>query len=248
MKLANIRIVLIETSHPGNIGACARAMKNMGLSQLRLVRPKHFPDDDATARAAGASDVLQEAGVCESLEQALEGCSVVVGASARRRSIAWPEFDPRECAEFVAPYSSETEVAIVFGRERTGLTNEELDRCNYLVHIPCNESFSSLNVAAAVQVITYELQVASRQEIQSDEKNETFDEKATADELENFFEHMQQALVDIDFLDPEKPKKLMRRVRRLYNRAALERHEVNILRGVLSAAQRQARLAADNGK
>lgn len=246
MNLANIRIVMIETSHPGNIGACARAMKNMGLSQLHLVKPKHFPDGDAFARAAGASDILDKATVCCTLEQALGGCGVVVGASARRRSIAWPEFDPRECAEFVAPYSDVANVAIVFGRESSGLKNEELDCCSHLVHIPCNEDFSSLNVAAAIQVISYELRMQLKQRQVSDNEVLLHEELAASEELEGMYEQMQQTLIDIDFLDPDKPRKLMRRLRRLYNRAALEPKEVNILRGILSAAQRQARIAADN--
>lgn len=245
MKLANVRIVMVETSHPGNIGACARAMKNMGLSQLYLVKPRLFPHDEATARASGAGDVLQQATICGSLDQALEGCSVVIGASARRRSIAWPELNPRECAALVAPHSQEANVAIVFGRESSGLSNEELDRCGYLVHIPCNEAFSSLNVAAAIQVVSYELRMYLEQGEAVEEAIESLDEPATSEELEGLYEHMQQALVDIDFLDADKPRKLMRRVRRLYNRAVLERREVNILRGILSAAQRQSKLAAE---
>ncbi len=244
MNLANIRIVMIETSHPGNIGACARAMKNMGLSQLYLVKPIRFPDEEATARASGASDVLEHASVCDSLAQALEGCGVVVGASARRRAITWPEFNPRECAAFVAPYSDDTEIAIVFGRECSGLRNEELDCCSHLVHIPCNEVFSSLNVAAAVQVISYELRMQLLQGNTANDEPVLIDQPATSEELEGMYEQMQQALVEIDFFDPDKPGKLMRRLRRLYNRTALERREVNILRGILSAAQRQARLGA----
>ncbi|MCF6218313.1 MAG: RNA methyltransferase [Gammaproteobacteria bacterium] len=246
MKLANIRIVMVETTHPGNIGACARAMKNMGLSRLHLVKPARFPDNDAFARASGASDILDQAVVSDSLAQAVEACGVVVGASARRRSIAWPEFNPRECAEFVAPYSEDVEVAIVFGRESSGLTNEELDCCSHLVHIPCNPEFSSLNVAAAIQVICYELRMQLLQGDVAQDEQAVPDRLATSEELEGMYEQMQQTLIEIDFLDADKPRKLMRRLRRLYNRTALERREVNILRGILSAAQRQARIAADN--
>jgi len=238
MKLANIRIVMIETSHPGNIGACARAMKNMGLHQLYLVKPERFPHNDATARAAGADDLLQQAVVCDDLNEALSGCSVVVGASARRRSIAWPELDPRQCAQMLSPHSEQGEVAVIFGRESSGLTNEELDRCGYLVHIPANPEFSSLNVASAIQLVAYELRMHQLQGEVLPSEREEFDQIATNDELEGLYQHMQQALVDIDFLDPEKPRKLMRRLRRLYSRASLEKHEVNILRGVLTAAQR----------
>jgi len=242
MNLVRIRIVMIETTHPGNIGACARAMKNMGLCQLYLVKPRRFPDAEATARSSGAIDILENAVMCDSLEQALEGCGVVVGASARRRSIAWPELNPRECAELAAKHSMEADVAILFGRESSGLTNEELDRCGYLVHIPCNPDYSSLNVAAAVQVVAYELRMGFQAPLQSLE-SEWEDLPATAEELEALYQHLEQALIEIDFLDPDKPRKLMRRLRRVFNRAALEKRELNILRGILTAAQRQAKLA-----
>lgn len=238
MKLSNIRIVMIETSHPGNIGACARAMKNMGLTQLYLVKPRLFPHEEASARASGADDLLKQAVVCDTLVEALEGCSVVVGASARRRSIAWPELNPRECAEMLSPHSNHEDVAVIFGRESSGLTNEELDSCGYLVHIPANPDFSSLNVAAAIQLIAYELRMVVEQGKVSVDELQEKDRIATNDELEGLYQHMQQALVDIDFLDPDKPRKLMRRLRRLYNRASLEHREVNILRGILTAAQR----------
>ncbi len=244
MKLANIRIVMIETTHPGNIGACARAMKNMGLSQLYLVKPRLFPHDEASARASGADDILRAVTLCDSLGEALNGCRVVVGASARRRAIAWPELNPRECAEMVAPYSEQGEVAIVFGRESSGLTNEELDSCSHLVHIPCNPDFASLNVAAAIQVVAYELRMSANVSTSELIELEEMDLPATSEELEGLYEHMEQALIEIDFLDPEKPRKLMRRLRRLYNRASLEKREVNILRGILTTAQRQAQKAS----
>jgi len=232
----NIRIVMVNTSHPGNIGAAARAMKNMGLTELVLVDPENFPHADATARASGADDILQQAMVCQSLEEAISGCTRVYGASARLRSLPWPLSEPRQMAEQVVAEAVHSPVAIVLGREHSGLTNDELEICNALVHIPCNEQFSSLNVAAAVQVLSYEINMAAREgsiEQQGDS------EAATADELERLFKHLEQTLVDIDFLDPEKPRQLMRRLRRLYNRAVPEQTEVNILRGILTATQKQ---------
>lgn len=232
----NIRIVLVNTSHPGNIGATARAMKNMGLSELYLVEPARFPDADATARASGADDVLAKATVCNSLADAISGCSVVMGASARLRRLPWPLREPREAAAEVVTAAATTPVAIVFGREHSGLTNAELEQCNALVHIPCNQQYSSLNVAAAVQVISYELFLAMRV------STPTVDEKvelAKADELERFYTHLEQTLVEIDFLDLENPRLLMRRLKRLFNRAQLEQTEVNILRGILTATQKQ---------
>jgi len=232
----NIRIVLVNTSHPGNIGAAARAMKNMGLGDLALVEPHSFPHADATARASGADDILQQAGVYGTLEEAIAGCTLVFGASARLRSLPWPLSEPREMAKQVVNEATRSPVAIVFGREHSGLTNAELELCNALVHIPCNEQFSSLNVAAAVQVLSYEINMATREGIIEQQGDS---EVATADELERLFGHLEQTLVDIDFLDPDKPRQLMRRLRRLYNRAIPEQTEVNILRGILTATQKQ---------
>ncbi len=234
----NIRIVLVNTSHPGNIGAAARAMKNMGLSKLVLVEPASFPHADATARASGADDILQQARVCGSLAAAVDGCTLVFGASARLRSLPWPIVEPREMAQQLMTESSQSPVAIVFGREHSGLTNAELEACNALVHIPCNEAFSSLNIAAAVQVLCYEVNLAAGAgTVQADDDSDI----ATSDELERFHQHLEQSLVDIDFLDPTKPRLLMRRLKRLYNRARLEQTEVNILRGILTATQKFGR-------
>lgn len=230
-----IRIVMVETSHPGNIGAAARAMKNMELERLFLVRPHHFPHEECTARASGADDVLAAATVCSSLQEALAGCQLVFGASARSlRSIPWPQVDGRGCAEIVREQGGEIEVALVFGREHSGLSNEELELCNYLVHIPTNPDYSSLNVAAAIQVLAYELYMArigSWQEVASNKG----DELASADEVEGFFGQLEQTLVATEFLDPDNPRQLMRRLRRLFNRAQLEKIEVNILRGILTS-------------
>ena len=234
----NIRIVLVSTSHPGNIGAAARAMKNMGLSELYLVKPKIFPHADASSRASGADNLLATATVCETLEEAVAGCSLVFGASARLRRLPWPLAEPREAATQVINAHRQAPVAVVFGREHAGLTNDELLCCNALVHIPCNEDFSSLNVAAAVQVLSYEIHMAGREGVT---EVGTDSPAATAGEIERFFQHLEETLVELDFLDPEKPRQLMRRLRRLYNRTRLEETEVNILRGILTAAQKHAR-------
>jgi len=242
--LQNIRVVLVNTSHPGNIGGAARAMKNMGLSRLVLVQPKEFPAADASARASGADDVLANAQVVDSLEDALVGCSLVMGTSARERSIPWPLIDPRECgAKAVAHGTGGEEIALVFGREHAGLTNEELQRCHFHVHIPSNPDFSSLNLAAAVQVLSYEVRMAWLAVEGSAPQAEKVDasELATMDEMELFYEHLEKTLVDIGFLDPEKPKHLMARLRRLYGRSSVERPEMSILRGILTETQKVAR-------
>ncbi len=238
MSLDLIRIILVNTSHPGNIGACARAMKTMNLSSLYLVQPKVFPSAEATARASGASDILEGAQIFETLDAALAGCGLVVGASARQRTIAWPELTPRECAQQAIAQCSRTPVALVFGREHSGLTNDELERCNALVRIPSNPDFSSLNIAAAVQILAYEIMLESLESAPHGVPDED-EEPATAAEMELLYTHMQQALTDIGFLDPANPRQLMRRLRRLFNRPQLDKIEVNILRGILAAAQAQ---------
>ncbi len=238
--LDNIRIVLVNTSHPGNIGAAARAMKNMGLSRLFLVAPKQHPTFDAYSRAAGADDVLAGAVVTGTLAEALKGCVWVAGTSARERAVQWQLFDPRECAAVGIDRSSQGDVAIVFGRERTGLTNEELELCNGLVHIPTNPQYSSLNVAAAVQVLCYEIRMthlsdAGRQLANDRKPKEEL--PATTDQLEGMYEHMYRMMEDIDFFGKTNPEVIMRRLKSLYNRAHLTRREVAILRGIFSAAQ-----------
>jgi len=233
-----IRIVLVGTTHPGNIGAVARAMKNMGLSDLALVNPKHFPHEDATARASGASDILESARVVATLEEALTDCVYVAGASARSRTINWPSMGPRDCAERMIQESAHGKVAAVFGPEKSGLQNEDLDLCHTLLTIPTDPGFSSLNLAMAVQVLTYELRVASMLD-----QGPVFDAEAppaTADEMEHFYAHLENVLTEIEFLDPENPRHLMRRLRRLYIRARPDKNEVNILRGILTAVD-QAR-------
>ena len=234
MKHKNIRIVLVETSHPGNIGAVARAMKNMCLEQLSLVKPKAFPSPVATARASGATDILENVGIFDSLDDAIADCGIVIGASARLRSVQWPQLNPRECAELAAMESVSAPVAIVFGREDSGLSNDELDRCQYLVHIPTNPDYQSLNVAAAVQVICYEVHL---QLLENKPEQQTNYVLASSEDMEGFFSHMETALTEIGFLKPPSCKKLLRRLRRMFNRAGLDKTDVNILRGILSAAQ-----------
>lgn len=233
----SIRIVLVGTTHPGNIGAAARAMKNMGLSDLALVNPRFFPHEEATARASGATDILENASVFENLADALSGCVYVAGASARSRTISWPSMGPRDCAERMINESAEGTVAVVFGPEKTGLHNDDLDLCHTLLTIPTDPGFSSLNVAMAVQVLTYELRVASM--LDTGPQFDTEAPPATIEEMEHFYAHLEQVLEDIRFLDPENPRHLMRRLRRLFIRARPDKNEVNILRGILTAIDRQ---------
>ncbi|PUB91493.1 MAG: tRNA (cytosine(32)/uridine(32)-2'-O)-methyltransferase TrmJ [gamma proteobacterium symbiont of Ctena orbiculata] len=233
--LKNIRIVLMDTSHPGNIGAAARAMKNMSLRQLHLVTPQHYPHQEATSRASGADDLLNNARVAGSLDEALTGCRLVVGTSARTRSIDWPIVTPREAAAKLVQEARSGDVALVFGRERSGLTNSELDRCTFLVHIPTNEDYSSLNLGAAVQILAYEVYLAQQQD--PTVKSDTQRDLATADMLQGFHEHLAQALDDIGFTDPRQSQKLLRRLRSLFQRARPDKDEINIMRGILSAMQ-----------
>ena len=238
----NVRIVLVNTTHPGNIGGAARAMKNMGLSRLYLVAPKDYPADRAVWRAANALDVLDNAVVVETLEEAVGGCGLVVGTSARERRIPWPLLDPRQCGERVWRESAEHEVAIVFGREDRGLTNDELHKCTYHVHIPSNPEYSSLNLAAAVQVLCYEVRMASMSDAEGKlpPLSEWDVPPARSEDLEMYFQHLEQALVDIGFHDRDNPRQTMARLRRLYSRIRLDEMELSILRGVLTAMQNQA--------
>jgi len=234
----NVRIILVGTTHPGNIGATARAMKNMGLSDLMLVNPLHFPHEDATARASGADDILQNTRVVSSLEEGLSDCTYVAAASARSRTIGWPSMAPRECADRLVQECAHGVAAAVFGPEKSGLTNEDLDRCNTLLTIPTEPGFSSLNLAMAVQVFAYELRCAANTVKEPLAEPESL--PATGTELENFYAHLEQVLTQSGFLDPENPRLLMRRLRRLFVKAELDQNEVNILRGVLAALDPEA--------
>jgi tRNA (cytidine32/uridine32-2'-O)-methyltransferase len=241
--LSRIRFVLVETSLGGNIGAVARAMKNMGLTRLELVRPCRFPDADAVARASGADDLLSAARVHETLAGALTGCRLVIGSSARLRSVQWPELDPRQCAAKLLDEAHNGDVALVFGRESSGLSNDELGSCHYLAHIPTNPGFSSLNIAAAAQVFAYEIRCAALAPTDPEAVLPAApeDEPAGADEMEGFYGHLSRTLVAIGFADPAQSSRLQRRLRRLFNRARPDRTELNILRGMLSAAEGRKR-------
>lgn len=238
----SVRIVLVNTSHPGNIGAAARALKNMGLSRLYLVEPKDYPADRAVWRAANALDVLDNAVVVNHIDDAIAGCGLVVGTSARVRRIPWPMLNPRECGMRVWQESATHDVAIMFGREDRGLTNEELHKCTYHVHIPSNPDYSSLNLAAAVQVLCYEVRMAALSDAEG--KLPSLDDwdqpPALVQDLEVYFQHLEQALVDIEFHDRSNPRQTMTRLRRLYGRIRLDEMELSILRGVLTAIQNTA--------
>jgi len=231
-----IRFVLVETTHPGNIGAVARAMKTMGLNRLHLVNPKVLPDAEAITRAAGADDLLAAVQVHGDLVDALRGCRLVVGSSARLRTVEWPLLEPADCARRLLAEAGEGDVALVLGRERSGLTNDELARCHFLVHIPTNPTFRSLNLASAAQIFAYELRRTWRTATGQHSK-ETERAPVPAEAMEGFYAHLAQTMADTGFSDPAQSQKLLRRLRRLFNRARPDRVELNILRGILSAAQ-----------
>lgn len=245
---SNIRIVLVNTSLPANIGSAARALKTMGLRQLVLVEPKVFPSGEATALASNASDVLANARVAATLEEAIADCPLVIGASARSRTIPWPMLDAREAGELSRVESEKHPVAIIFGREDRGLTNEELQQCHYHVSIPSDEEYGVLNVAAAVQVIAYEVRMAhlSQKEV-SGKHQMTFTSQSVWDEeivpasdMEQFLSHFEAALVESSFLDPNNPRQMPARMRRMFSRLRLDRLEYNLWRGVFSRMQSMA--------
>jgi tRNA (cytidine32/uridine32-2'-O)-methyltransferase len=243
---ANIRIVLVNTTLPANIGAAARAMKTMGLTDLRLVDPKTFPSADATALASGASDVLASARVVATLEDAVADCGLVIGTSARSRTIPWPLMDARQAGQAVQIESERLPVAIVFGREDRGLTNEELQRCNYHVCIPTDEEYGVLNVAAAVQVLAYEVRMAhllaAEQPLPEEQAMPVqflrWDEEVVPHgDMERFYVHFEQMLLDTGFLAADNPRQLLARTRRLFGRIRLDRIEYNMWRGIFTRLQ-----------
>ena len=239
--LDRVRIVLSHTSHPGNIGAAARAMKTMGLSRLALVNPKSFPDPEAVSRAVGADDILERAMVCSSLDEALSGCIYAVAASARHRSLGPAPMQARESGPVVLERALEGDVALVFGNETAGLSNEEVQRCQATVFIPANPEYTSLNLGAAVQLLCYELRLAAfigRPPVVT--KAVPFASPlATNDDVERFYAHLERVMIATEFLDPAQPKRLMPKLRRLFGRAELERDEINILRGILDAVEKK---------
>lgn len=239
--LDNVRIVLSHTSHPGNIGAAARAMKTMGLHDLRLVEPKLFPDPMAVAMASGASDVLDAARIGATLEEALVGATLVVGCTARRRDLSHDFMSARDAAPRLLAQAATAPVALVFGTEMSGLTNAELELCQLLVQIPANPDYSSLNLAAAVQILGYELRCALPDLVRVDN---AVTELAAHHDLELFYQELEQVLIQIGFLNLAAPRRLMTRLRRLYARAQLEKGELNILMGILKHIKTPARINA----
>ena len=251
MSFDKVRIVLVETSHPGNIGAAARAMKNMGLNRLVLVKPKVWPAREALSMAASALDVLDGVRVVQTMEEAIADCHLVIGTSARLRQMPVQLLDPQSCGEKIVASMPVQEVALVFGREISGLSNRELHLCHYHVHIPINPEYPSLNLAAAVMVLSYELRkawLAAADKGLSIEGGDWDQEAATAKELELFLAHMKEVLIEIEFLDPENPRQLMRRLRRLYQRIQPDKMELNILRGILSAVTQKIQDIEKKGK
>ena len=235
-----VRIVLVETSHPGNIGAVARAMKNMAFDDLWLVRPRQFPDAEASARASGATDVLDAAHVVDDLQAAIAGCGFVAATTSRPRNHNWSVLTPRDLAGQVAALAPATRAALLFGSERFGLENDVLERCQALVKIPVNPLYESLNLAMAVQVLCYEVFVASARPASVSQQETPL---ATADELERFYLHLSEVMTEVDFHDRTGGGHLMTRIRRIFNRSALDQNEMNILRGILTAVQGRRRTA-----
>lgn len=239
MALSDIRIVLVRPTHPGNVGATARAMKNMSLRSLYLVEPEKFPSPEATDRAAGADDVLQGAVICASLDEALKDCHLVIGTSARSRRIEWPTLDPAAGASRLVEGVRHGPVALLFGQERTGLLNSELDRCHFVATIPADQAYSSLNLASAVQILAYEIYRAALAEkpVPVEAVGSRAGKLASSEDMQGFYQHLEEVLQQIGFLDPDNPRFLMRRLMRLFNRAGLDDNEMNIMRGILSAIQ-----------
>ena len=239
MKLQNIKIVMVGTTHPGNIGAAARAMSNMCISHLSLVAPQCPVGETAYARASGANGVLDNRETCDDLPRAIENCSLVVAASARRRSLPWPELSPAELALKLDSMDDSNHVALVFGREHSGLTNEEIQLCNQMVCIPANPEFSSLNLASAIQILCYEIYARLGTAVPPGKVPDAHDLPAPSAEVEGYIRHLQNTLETCGYLDPEQPGMIMQRLRRLYLRSQLTRNEINILRGMLTAIEKQ---------
>ena len=243
-ELDYIRVVLVEPTHPGNIGATARAMANMGVGKLVLVQPRDFPSGEASARAAGADHILNNALVVDELDEAISDCALVIGASARLRSITWPNLPPAEAMEEVAKTARHAHAALLFGRESRGLTNRELDRCHYLVRIPVEPAFPSLNIASAVMVLLYELRNAMARVVGDAADSETGvpeqrpEPRAVAEEMRHFYRHLQELLGVLQFSD-HRSEKLHRKLTRLFNRAQPYAREIRMLRGIFTAVAKK---------
>tara|TARA_Y100000741_G_scaffold245804_1_gene188653 strand:+ start:263 stop:1021 length:759 start_codon:yes stop_codon:yes gene_type:complete len=236
----SIKIVLVGTTHPGNIGAAARAIKTMGLRHLDLVCPKEFPSEQAIYRSKAAKDILENARIYQSLLESVKDCEMVIGTSARNRKVPWPVLDPKNASkEINSNVRNNSKVAIVFGREDRGLTNEELGICNLHVHIPTNEDYTSLNLAQAVQIMTYEVRMSfiGEDNIESDQEWDV--DIATSDQTERLIEHMDELMQDVEFYDIENPRKLIMRVRRFFKRSGIDVMEANIFRGLFSTIQKK---------
>lgn len=237
--LENVRIVLVNTSHTGNIGSVCRAMKTMGLSDLVLVDPVQEPDSHASALAAGATDILGNAKIVPELKDAIADCQLTIATSARSRTLSWPMLEPRECGKKVVEEGQNAKVALVFGRENSGLTNEELQQCQFHVHIPSNPEYSSLNLAMAVQTLCYEIRMhfLDSQQAQFEPSDVEY---PNSEQLEGFYTHLEEALTKTGFIVKQHPGQVMAKLRRLFNRARPESHELNILRGVLASIEKSA--------
>jgi tRNA (cytidine32/uridine32-2'-O)-methyltransferase len=236
-SLNSVKIVLVGTTHPGNIGAAARAMKNMGIKNLSLVQPKEFPSDVAIYRSKAAKDILEHAQVFNNLEEAIFDCELVIGTSARGRKVPWPILNPKEAAEEVSRSSSHHNIAIIFGREDRGLTNEELGLCNLHVNIPTDPDYSSLNLAQAVQILVYEIRQAILDE--QEDKNYWDVELANNDQTELLINHMDELMQQVEFYDVDNPRKLLLRVRRFFKRSRIDVMETNIFRGLFATIQKK---------
>ena len=235
--LNSVRVVLVGTTHPGNIGATARAMKNMGIVNLALVKPKDFPSNEAIYRSKAAKDVLESAQIYENLEDAVSDCELVIGTSARGRTVPWPVLSPKDAADRVAIHSENNKVAIVFGREDRGLTNQELGLCNLHVHIPADPEYSSLNLSQAVQILVYEIRVSI---LKDQECEEYWDvDLATNEQTERLIDHMDELMKEVEFYDVQNPRKLLLRVRRFFKRSRIDVMEANIFRGLFAAIQKK---------
>lgn len=240
--LNNVKIVLVETSHTGNMGSAARAMKTMGLTNLCLVNPIIKPDSQSISLAAGASDIIKQAQIFSSLEAAVADCSLVIGTSARPRSLQWPNLTPKECGDkIIAEVCRHAQVALVFGRERVGLTNGELQKCHFHVSIPANPDYSSLNLAMSVQVLSYEIRMSllSAQEASIKLDEQDVNEYPKDEDIERFYQHFEQTLLQTGFINPHHPGQIMGRLRRLFTRARIEQQELNILRGILTSIDKK---------
>jgi len=238
--LDNIKIVLIETSHTGNMGSAARAMKTMGLSKLCLVNPIVKPDSQAISLAAGASDIVKQAQIVNSMQEAIANCQLVIGTSARSRHLQWPHLESFQSGNKIIEEALQgRQIALVFGRERVGLTNEELQKCHYHVSIPANPQYSSLNLAMSVQVLCYEIRMAMLRVNEQPQVESELIDYPKDDDLERFYHHLEQTLLQTGFINPTHPGQIMGRLRRLFTRARIEQQELNILRGILTSIDKR---------